>query len=291
MSERYKKEQVCSASHSFVRIKHLLKKLSNDDLIHVMAIVLILAIFTPFCLVLLRMILSLFFSSANLGAFGDFIGGIVNPIFGFLSLIAILVTLILQNQELQATRKEITASARAQKEQVESWKKQLEMATNKEKRDTTFQVLQRWTSPHMRECRTNAWDHLHSNVKDFRIGKGKKIYLSYYSDEGATFSTRQENKIADGFLEVCQFISDLHKMTKSDVLDDKLMFVLFYNSLYPWFQITNKRRFEQGIRSDYDNNVEEWYRIWVMGFKSWWDENYDRLKVKVGDDAHDLPNS
>ena len=50
----------------------------------------------------------------QMGVFGDFLGGVLNPILSFLSLIAILLTIILQSKELKETRKEIKRSAEAQ---------------------------------------------------------------------------------------------------------------------------------------------------------------------------------
>lgn len=44
------------------------------------------------------------------GTFGDYIGGTLNPILGFLSLIALLYTINLQNNELSLSRKEIKRS-------------------------------------------------------------------------------------------------------------------------------------------------------------------------------------
>lgn len=63
------------------------------------------------------------------GTFGDFIGGTLNPVFAFLSLLALLTTIRLQNKELKAsrqelsmTRDELSRSADAQKEQSNSIK-------------------------------------------------------------------------------------------------------------------------------------------------------------------------
>lgn len=62
--------------------------------------------------------------NADWGTFGDFIGGILNPIFGFLGLIALLWTINLQIKELEATRQELENTrqelARAAKAQENS---------------------------------------------------------------------------------------------------------------------------------------------------------------------------
>lgn len=47
------------------------------------------------------------------GTFGDFFGGILNPIFGFASFIALLVTIIYQAKELNASTTELRNSAKA----------------------------------------------------------------------------------------------------------------------------------------------------------------------------------
>ena len=49
------------------------------------------------------------------GQFGDYVGGVLNPIFGFLGLIALLLTLKLQSQELHLSTKELKKSAKALK--------------------------------------------------------------------------------------------------------------------------------------------------------------------------------
>lgn len=47
------------------------------------------------------------------GQFGDFVGGVLNPIIGFLAFWLLLVTLILQNKELQNSSRELAKSAKA----------------------------------------------------------------------------------------------------------------------------------------------------------------------------------
>lgn len=54
------------------------------------------------------------------GTFGDFIGGTPNLVLSFLSLIALLLTIVLQSKELESTRIELkrSASAQANKEKI-----------------------------------------------------------------------------------------------------------------------------------------------------------------------------
>lgn len=50
---------------------------------------------------------------ATLGQTGDYFGGILNPILGFLSVFALLVTLVVQSRELKISTKELHNSASA----------------------------------------------------------------------------------------------------------------------------------------------------------------------------------
>jgi len=68
------------------------------------------------------------------GTFGDFFGGVLNPILSFLALIAILVTINLQSQELQETRSELVRTANANEDQVA-------YLINQQKREDLFRLI------------------------------------------------------------------------------------------------------------------------------------------------------
>ena len=58
------------------------------------------------------------------GVFGDYIGGILNPVFSFLALVALLLTIVLQSKELEETRKELKRTADANTAQVKYFSSQ-----------------------------------------------------------------------------------------------------------------------------------------------------------------------
>lgn len=60
----------------------------------------------------------------ELGTWGDFTGGLLNPILTFITFLALILTLWLQRQELSLTREEMVRSANALEGQAESLKKQ-----------------------------------------------------------------------------------------------------------------------------------------------------------------------
>jgi uncharacterized membrane protein len=64
---------------------------------------------------------------AGLGALGDYFGGFLNPILAFLSFIALLYTLYLNQNELKETRKELSRSAKAQEDSKTVMSEQLKI--------------------------------------------------------------------------------------------------------------------------------------------------------------------
>ncbi|GJM43283.1 MAG: hypothetical protein DHS20C21_01250 [Gemmatimonadota bacterium] len=62
---------------------------------------------------------------ARWGQFGDYLGGVLNPVLAFLALIAILVTIALQAQELALSTQQLKNSANALVSQSESMRQQI----------------------------------------------------------------------------------------------------------------------------------------------------------------------
>ncbi|MEO1020626.1 MAG: hypothetical protein AAFY56_23515, partial [Pseudomonadota bacterium] len=70
------------------------------------------------------------------GQFGDYVGGLLNPVFGFLSFVALLLALVLQSKELHASTIQLEASADALRDQHE-------VLTRQGFENTYFQMLRR----------------------------------------------------------------------------------------------------------------------------------------------------
>lgn len=62
---------------------------------------------------LLDILILLIADDHSAGTFGDFFGGVLNPLLGFLTLIAVLMTFVLQKRELSFSVKELRKSSRA----------------------------------------------------------------------------------------------------------------------------------------------------------------------------------
>lgn len=74
------------------------------------------------------------------GNFGDFLGGVLNPIFGLFGLVALLITISLQTKELEATHIELRRSAHAQ-ELMEKTAKEQALTMERQRFETTFFAL------------------------------------------------------------------------------------------------------------------------------------------------------
>lgn len=210
----------------------------------------------------------------TLGVFGDFFGGLLNPGLSFLSLVAILFTIILQNRELAATRQELKASRRAQEEQAQKLHEQLEIARRRERADATFQMLDRWTSPSLRTQRMEAWSYLRET---YRRAPDDEIDIRALG--------RNHPDIFRSFSDVVQFISDLKKLVSNDRLDEELAFSLFNESVYPWFRYIKSVIFVPGEaitlgedvsaepyfdEIEYERDVVSWYHQ-VAEFSNWFE--------------------
>ena len=70
-----------------------------------------------FC-VLIVFVVNLFsFGTSNFGEWGDFFGGVLNPLLTFLMFMGLLITIVLQQRELREAREQFTRSADALTEQ------------------------------------------------------------------------------------------------------------------------------------------------------------------------------
>jgi uncharacterized membrane protein len=84
---------------------------------------------------------NLSFSNSDWGTFGDFIGGTLNPVLSFLSLIALLLTIVLQSKELESTRMELERSASAQESTEKILNEQSKTFARQQFESTFFSLL------------------------------------------------------------------------------------------------------------------------------------------------------
>ena len=123
------------------------------------------------------------------GQFGDYIGGLLNPVFGLLSFGALLIALVLQSKELHASTHELHASAQALDAQHV-------VLTKQSFENTYFQLLRR-VGEIISEMTYGGITgrpvlaQLCSNLRSRLVNSGgaendvKTIYRDFYNDQSA----------------------------------------------------------------------------------------------------------
>jgi len=216
-------------------------------------------------------------SKEVLGQFGDFVGGTLNPLLSLLALAAILWTIILQSEELKATREELKRFAEAQREQAENLRLQLTQIQDNAKTELTVRMFERWTSEQMRNHRMLAW------------GFFEKRYSKDFEEQIPLYQiARSKPEVSFAISQVNQFLADLCKLTLAGRLDGTLVNSLLNNSVYPWYDFAERYVFYPPEQNDaestskesiYRRGVEDWHRTHVLGLKPWFEE---RRRLPLG---------
>jgi uncharacterized membrane protein len=126
-------------------LKEKLKAFTSDHLLYWLALIFLTAtgiVAVVFVFYFMNFPGSLSNQHERWGSFGDFMGGTLNPILSFFALIALLLTIILQSKELEATREELKRSATAQEKSEISLKKQSDILSRQQFEQTFFSFLE-----------------------------------------------------------------------------------------------------------------------------------------------------
>lgn len=129
-------------------------------------------------------------SNGDWGTFGDFVGGSLNPIFAFLGLIALLLTIILQSKELQNSTNELARSTSALKKQGELLDKQ-----NFE--NTFFQMVK------LHNDIINAID-LRKRSNNELLAQGRDCFKKFYERFQYKYSVSSKDLSSEGDLTIIE---------------------------------------------------------------------------------------
>ena len=182
-----------------------------------------------------------------LGPWGDFFGGVANPLLTFLTFIAVLATVWLQREELSLSRKELARSANALERQIDSINKQ-----NFE--NTFFQMLgihneivnsidlisQGKPNQYGRDCFTTFYTRLTKLFRDEQkkatIASDQMLPRAYQN-----FWKNHQPELGHYYRFLYRFVLFVKSYEKPDFymnllraqLSDQELLLLFYNSLSP----------------------------------------------------------
>ena len=132
----------------------------------------------------------------ELGVFGDYVGGVLNPIFAFLAFLILMLSFRLQSKELRETRDELRKSSDAQLEQVDFAKQQLKLLGSQNFESLFFRLLElKEKSLRLYEFKPLTPEVLHDGRQRYTIPSGHSAveqYLDFYY-----LSLNSENKKLD----------------------------------------------------------------------------------------------
>lgn len=111
---------------------------------------------------------------SHYGPFGDFVGGIANPLIGLVTMVLLLVTVFINTSELKATRKEISQSNQAQKDHADIARENFNREINIRKYDALTSEIEFYKERYMRLIRKEVdfcyWvDHQALFMDDYRF--------------------------------------------------------------------------------------------------------------------------
>lgn len=176
--------------------------------------------------------------------FGDFIGGVLNPVFGFLGLIAILITVSLQASELALTRDELRRSSEALESQNETFLKQsfensfFQMLHLHNDIVTSMELHQHRNHHKGRDCFVACWRKLTEDLDYYERGAEENIGVEAVYEE---FYNNYKKNLGHYFRYLYNLLKFVHNSSISDKkfytnliraqLSDHELVIIFYNCL------------------------------------------------------------
>jgi hypothetical protein len=150
------------------------------------------------------------------GAFGDYVGGILNPIFAFLAFVALLLTIILQSRELELTRVELGNSAKALQDSRDIAARQRDLMEAQAQKEDVFRIItyifdqikQISDDKYTLYLKNSNCDRIHESINYF-FGTKKKENVYKYLPNG--MEENNENWISNN-KNLSSYVERLHEL-------------------------------------------------------------------------------
>ncbi|WAE53781.1 putative phage abortive infection protein [Stutzerimonas frequens] len=185
--------------------------------------------------------------TSNFGEWGDFFGGVLNPILTFLTFMGLLITIVIQQTELRESRSELKRSADALLEQAKNARKQNFESTFFKMLDTHSGIIEsidlagiNGNTTRGRDCFTTFYKRLQTkyNKRMLMTDKDKDLKALYSTYEEFWLEHQHELGHYFRFLyNIIRFIkeSDLQdglyiRLIRAQLSDQELL-LIFYNCI------------------------------------------------------------
>jgi hypothetical protein len=193
---------------------------------------------------------NLYCNAEILGQFGDFTGGILNPVFSLLSLILILMSLFYAhfNNELTMQGQKIAMGAiEIQLQQLrfetEKHKTELSDSQKKSKQDLTIMWHQNWMSPQMSLLKANVFGEIQTRILNIEAGQAS-AFIGGLRNAGAFHIRKTYNEIKG----VMRFFQQAITFFEEELVDKRLFLRLFETEFRQWHTVLS--RLDMRINND-----------------------------------------
>lgn len=159
------------------------------------------------------------------GQLGDTIGGLLNPLIAWLTLVALAFT-------ARYTVESIRLSARGLNEAREQFQTEREHAEQGGREERTFQMYQAWIAPEMLNARAEA---LHC-LLDFAQAKLASWQQNPSAVREIFIGDLQGGSYYKSIVAVVEFFADLNSMLDTGILDEDLAWTLFESKAEEWVE-------------------------------------------------------
>jgi uncharacterized membrane protein len=243
------------------------------------------------------------------GQFGDFFGGVLNPIIGWINLVVIALTFRYTVRTLQVS----VDSVKVAQDQANVAQQHLNLViehenarrneeTQAQRKQQTFQLYQTWVSPEMQVLRTRIWDFLNTGLyasdcsvlsrnpevldgnptiqtsdassNDDQLNAPLEIneaQRTLFLGSYRTSSFQRERNCYYSVGSISHFIADANAMLNAEILDHQLFNSLLGRSLSQWCELYKRLDFRrhENDRDPSSINENEWHRKAVEGLSTY----------------------
>lgn len=188
------------------------------------------------------------------GQFGDFIGGMVNPVFSLAGTLGLLYTILLTREEVAYTRKQWALARKEAREAEELRESAKEDEARRLRRETTFMMYKIWISGDMQQIRTDVWA---ATQEEVRNNSARPVSIEYWRGNGKL----ERHYYSWGT--ISHFVGDLSRLLQSGSLDPSLFSQLFSKSLGQWYKLQREVTFghDSANESGEDKEFHEFHVI------------------------------
>jgi hypothetical protein len=157
------------------------------------------------------------------GQFGDFIGGMVNPVFSLAGTLGLLYTILLTREEVAYAQKQWVLARKEAKAAEELRKSAQKDEEQRLRRETTFMMYKIWISGDMQQIRTDVWAATREEV---RKNSARPVSIEYWRGD----TNLERHYYSWGT--ISHFVGDLSRLLQSGSLDTSLFRGAIPNCVY-----------------------------------------------------------